>query len=157
MTSPLLKPLRGYYHHLVPWLDRRSLDAVLLLMRVVLGSVFFLSALTKVDASGITQSTFFLFENEYDLPLIPPALAAYLATLAEFSLSLALWGGLATRLTATGLLFMTLVIQTFVYPDAWITHGLWAGSLLTLILRGPGRLSLDWLVNAWLTEAAHRR
>lgn len=157
MTSPLLKPLERYYHHLAPWLDRLPLDAVLLLMRVVLGSVFFLSALTKVDADGISQSTFFLFENEYDLPLIPPALAAYLATFAEFSLSLALWAGLGTRLAATGLLFMTLVIQTFVYPGAWVTHGLWAGCLLTLMLRGPGILSLDWLASAWLTDTPRRR
>lgn len=152
MKIHLLKSLTGYYRHLTPWLDRLPLDAVLLLMRVVLGSVFFLSALTKVDASGISQSTFFLFANEYDLPLIPPVLAAYLATIAEFSLSLALWGGLATRLAATGLLCMTLVIQVFVYPGAWVTHGLWASSLLVLILRGPDIVSLDWLVSAWLSS-----
>ncbi|MBW5799382.1 DoxX family protein [Halomonas elongata] len=152
MKLHLLKPLAGYYRHLTPWLDHLPLDAVLLLMRVVLGSVFFLSALTKVDAGGISQSTFFLFANEYDLPLIPPVLAAYLATIAEFSLSLALWAGLATRLAATGLLCMTLVIQVFVYPGAWVTHGLWASSLLVLILRGPGIVSLDWLVSAWLSS-----
>lgn len=107
------------------WLDQRSLDLVLVLMRLVVGTVFFQSALTKVDGVGLADSTFFLFEHEYALPLISPVLAAYLATLAEFSLSLLLWAGLATRLAATGLLIMTLVIQTFVYPEAWVTHGLW--------------------------------
>ncbi|MBN8412254.1 DoxX family protein [Halomonas litopenaei] len=128
------------------WLDHRSLDLVLVLMRLVVGTVFFQSALTKVDGVGLADSTFFLFEHEYALPLISPVLAAYLATLAEFSLSLLLWAGLATRLAATGLLIMTLVIQTFVYPEAWVTHGLWAASLATLVLRGAGRLSLDTLL-----------
>lgn len=146
-TTILRRPITGYYRRLSPWLDRRSLDPVLLLMRLVLGSVFFFSALTKIDGFGISQSAFFLFEHEYDLPLLPPALAAYLATFAEFSLSLALWAGLATRLAALGLLTMTLVIQTFVYPDAWVTHGLWASGLLTLLLRGPGAISLDRLLS----------
>ena len=84
---------------------------------------------------------------------MPPVLAAYLATLTEFSLSLLLWTGLATRLAAMGLLVMTLAIQTFVYPDAWVTHGLWAGGLLTLLLRGPGRLSLDQLLSVWLQRS----
>ncbi|MDR5865547.1 DoxX family protein [Halomonas koreensis] len=150
----LLRPLELYYHRLVPGLDRVPLDPVALLMRVVLGSVFFGSALTKVEGLAISQSTFFLFEHEYALPLLPPALAAYLATAAEFSLSLLLWAGLATRLAATGLLIMTLVIQVFVYPDAWVTHGLWAASLLTLMLRGPGALSLDRLLAGWLGHHA---
>lgn len=145
-TATLRRPINGYYQRLSPWLDRRSLEPVLLLLRLVLGCVFFLSALTKIDGLGISQSAFFLFEHEYDLPLLPPALAAYLATFAEFSLSLALWAGLATRLAALGLLVMTLVIQTFVYPGAWVTHGLWASGLLILLLRGPGAVSLDrWL------------
>ncbi len=139
-----------YYHRLEPTLDRVPFDLVALLMRLVLGSVFFLSALTKVEGFSISASTFFLFEHEYALPLLSPVLAAYLATIAELSLSLLLWAGLATRLAATGLLAMTLVIQTFVYPDAWVTHGLWAASLLTLLLRGPGRLSLDRLLAGWL-------
>lgn len=150
----LLRPLSGYYRRLAPGLDRVPLDPVALLMRVVLGSVFFGSALTKVEGFTISHSTFFLFEHEYALPLLPPVLAAYLATFAEFGLSLLLWAGLATRLAAIGLLVMTLVIQTFVYPDAWVTHGLWAASLLTLVLRGPGALSLDRLLAGWLARRA---
>ena len=144
--TPMTNLLDTYYGRLCPWLEHRSLDLVLALMRLVLGAVFFLSALTKVEGFGIADSTFFLFEHEYALPLISPVLAAYLATLAEFSLSLLLWAGLATRLAAFGLLIMTLVIQTFVYPEAWVTHGLWAASLATLILRGGGCLSLEWLL-----------
>jgi putative oxidoreductase len=53
--------------------------------------------------------------------------------------------GLFTRFAALGLLGMTAVIEIFVYPDAWVTHGLWAASFLALIARGPGRLSVDHL------------
>jgi putative oxidoreductase len=69
-----------------------------------------------------------------------------MATTAEHVLPILLILGLMTRLSALGLLAMTAVIQTFVYPDAWITHGLWASALLALIAAGPGRLSLDRLL-----------
>ena len=54
--------------------------------------------------------------------------------------------GLATRLSALGLLGMTLVIQLLVYPGAYATHGTWAALLLLLVARGPGVLSLDQLL-----------
>jgi putative oxidoreductase len=38
---------------------------------------------------------------------------------------------------------MTAVIQIFVFPDAWVTHGLWATALLAVVALGPGRLSAD--------------
>ena len=154
--NPVLRILNTYYGSLAPWLNQRSLDVVLLLMRVVVGSVFFMSALTKVDGFALADSTIFLFQYEYDLPLVPPALAAYLATFAEFSLSLLLWSGLATRLAALGLFIMTLVIEIFVYPEAWVTHGLWAASLLTLLLRGPGKVSLDCLIQHLCRSRQHQ-
>jgi len=45
--------------------------------------------------------------------------------------------------SALALLGMTLVIQTFIYPDAWQVHGVWAACFQALVLRGPGRISLD--------------
>ena len=54
--------------------------------------------------------------------------------------------GLATRFSALALLFMTAVIEIFVYPDAWPTHGVWATCFLLVIARGPGSLSLDHLI-----------
>jgi putative oxidoreductase len=77
------------------------------------------------------------------LPIIPSALAAVMATLAEHIFAVTLALGFATRLSAAALLGMTLVIQVFVYPDAWITHGLWAACFLVLIAKGPGAISLD--------------
>ena len=114
-----------------------------LLARLVPAWVFWASARTKVDGFAIADSTYWLFENEYALPIISPALAAVVATLAEHVLSVTLALGLATRFSAVALLAMTLVIQIFVYPGAWATHGLWAACFLTLIARGPGAASLD--------------
>lgn len=54
--------------------------------------------------------------------------------------------GLASRVAALALLAMTVVIQVFVYPDAWPTHGTWAACLLFIAARGPGYLSLDTLI-----------
>ena len=54
--------------------------------------------------------------------------------------------GLFTRFAALALLGMTLVIQVFVYPDAWPTHLSWAAVFLYLIRHGAGRASLDQLL-----------
>jgi len=119
---------------------------VALMLRVFPALVFWQSGQTKVEGFAIKDSTWFLFENEYALPLIPPELAAVMATVAEHLLPVLLILGLLTRLSALGLLMMTAVIQVFVYPDAWMTHGLWAAPLLAVVARGPGRWSLDRLV-----------
>ena len=95
---------------------------------------------------NINSSTFFLFELEYDLPILPYELAAYLGTFAEFFLSILIFLGLFTRLAAIGLLTITLTIQIFVYPDAWPLHLSWAAILLTIIKYGSNVFSLDyWL------------
>lgn len=124
--------------HLLP-------DALLYLMvRVGIASVFFLSGRTKVEGLlSITPGTYELFRSEYALPLLPPELAAHLATYAEHLFPLLLVLGLATRLSALALLGMTLVIEVFVYPDAWSTHLSWAALLLVLVGRGAGAWSLD--------------
>lgn len=122
-------------------------DLTSLALRVFPAMVFFQSGRTKVEGLfTIKDSTWFLFEHEYALPVIPSDLAAVMATTAEHVLPILLIFGLMTRLSALGLLGMTAVIQTFVYPGAWITHGLWASALLALIAAGPGRLSLDRLL-----------
>ena len=81
------------------------------------------------------------------MPLLPPEAAAWLATVSEHLFSVLLIVGLASRLGATALLGMTLVIQFFVYPDAWPTHILWIALLALIIARRPGALSLDHLVS----------
>jgi len=118
---------------------------VALMLRVFPALVFLQSGRTKVEGFSIKDSTWFLFEHEYALPLIPPPVAAVMATVAEHVLPVLLILGLFTRLSALGLLGMTAVIQIFVYPDAWMTHGLWAAALLAVAARGPGAWSADHL------------
>jgi putative oxidoreductase len=118
-------------------------DAVLLALRFFPAVVFWQSGRTKVDGFAIKDSTWFLFEHEFALPLIPHTWAAVLATVAEHVLPALMIVGLLTRVSAFGLLAMTAVIQVFVYPSAWVTHGLWACALLAVAAWGPGRWSLD--------------
>jgi len=129
----------------------------LLIARFVLATIFWRSGQTKIDGLSIdilslefelgwprfAESTLFLFEHEYMLPLMSPYAAALIATLAEHILPLMLLVGLFTRSAALALLCMTLVIQIFVYPEAWVTHGLWVALLLLLISSGAGGISAD--------------
>lgn len=124
------------------WLTPHSLLA--LINRVAVAGIFWLSARTKVDGwFTVSDSAYMLFREEYKLPLLPPELAAQMATVAEHVFPILLVLGLFTRLSALALLGMTLVIQVFVYPDAWPTHLSWAGLMLYLVGRGAGIVSLD--------------
>lgn len=115
-----------------------------LLLRIGVAVPFFLSGRTKVEGLlTITPSTRYLFAEEYRVPVLPPDIAATLATYAEHALPVLLILGLFTRPAALGLLAMTLVIQLFVIPGGWPTHLLWGGPLIYLIARGPGSASLD--------------
>jgi len=123
------------------------LDLLLLVQRLGIAAVFFQSGRTKVEGIfTIPDTTIELFRSEYALPLLPPELAAYMAAGAEHLFPVLLVLGLFTRLSAAALLGMTLVIQTFVYPDAWPTHLSWAGLMLPIIALGGGRFSLDRLL-----------
>ncbi len=138
---------------LAKWLEtgnglmaRTPHEVIALGARIFPAAVFWLSGRTKLDGFTMKDSTFFLFEHEYALPIIDPALAAYLATFAEHFFPVLLIIGLATRYAALSLFIMTAVIQIFVYPEAWVTHGLWAVALLYVMARGPGMLSLDAVI-----------
>jgi len=112
--------------------------------RFGVGAVFLLSGRTKVDGLlTVNENAYTLFREEYKVPLLPPDVAAHLAAYGEHLLPILLFVGLATRLSALGLLGMTAVIQIFVYPAAWPTHLTWAVCLLYLAGRGAGPLSLD--------------
>ena len=126
-------------------------DLVLLFVRIGLGAIFWQSGRTKVEDGSlfeISDTTHFLFAEEYaGVPLLTPAIAAVLATVAEHVLPILLALGLATRIAAAGLIVMTLVIQLFVYPQAWwVPHMGWVALGLVLVTQGPGRISLDKLL-----------
>lgn len=137
-----------------------------LLARVAVAATFWRSGQTKIEGLQIdlvdgrfalgwphlADNAVALFRDEYRLPLLPPELAATLAATGEHVLPVLLLLGLATRLSATGLLAMTAVIELFVYPGAWPIHGTWAALLLLLMSQGPGALSVD----AWLARRLAR-
>lgn len=119
----------------------------LLFVRVAFAGIFWRSARTKVEEGSwltISDTTYFLFSEEYAGVPLPSELAAQMATMAEHLFPVLLVLGLFTRLSALALLVMTMVIQIFVYPEAWWSvHAVWAALALTLIVRGGGMFSLD--------------
>jgi len=125
------------------WLSRVPLSLLQLIMRIAIGSVFFNAGLLKYRSWEVTV---LLFRDEYRVPLVDPALLARMATFNELTFSTLLFLGLATRLATLPFLGMIVVIQTFVYPDAWIEHLLWTSILLLLLTRGGGALSVDHLI-----------
>ena len=145
-------PLIALYERFVHRMSTMVPDAFLLLVaRLGVAAVFFMSGRTKVDGIiHITDGTYELFRTEYALPLIPPDIAAVAATWSEHVFSILLVLGLFTRFSALALFVMTLTIEVFVYPDAWPTHLSWAALQVPLIFRGAGAWSLDAIVrSAW--------
>lgn len=150
-----------FIRKIAAWLDAIPYALIALFLRVVAAHPFFVSGQTKIEGptiggdifgldlslkipTEIRSATFALFAEEYKIPLISPTVAAYAASGLEFVLPLLLVLGLLTRVSAFVLLMMTIVIQIFVYPDAWWTvHAYWTAMLIVLIARGPGVISLD--------------
>lgn len=125
-------------------LERFPLPVIVLAMRIGVGMVFLKSALTKLDDGWmVADSAIALFQDEYKVPLLPPALAAWLGTLNEFFCSLMVMLGLGARLGAAALLGLVLVIQFLVYPGNWAEHLMWASLLAYVLTRGPGPISFD--------------
>ena len=112
-------------------------------LRLGVALAFWRSGNVKIASWSTTLQ---LFANEYRVPVLPPEIAATLATAVELTTPILLVLGLATRLGAAAMLGMTLVIQLFVYPENYPDHLLWAGPLLYLGLRGPGAISIDHLI-----------
>jgi putative oxidoreductase len=127
-------------------LDKIPQSLISLAARIFPAAVFWMSGQTKVEGFHVTDNAIALFRDEYRLPLIDPVLAANIAAFSEHFFPVLLVIGLTSRLSALALLGMTAVIEIFVYPDAWPTHGVWATCFLVVIARGPGIFSLDHLI-----------
>ena len=150
MLSFLLQKSEGVF-------KRIPESLVLFTARFAIAAVFWKSGQTKIDGFSLdiiamkmqlgwphlSESAVFLFEHEYNLPFLPPAIAATLAALAEHILPILILTGLFTRFAAFGLAGMTLVIQLFVYPDAYPTHATWLAIAMLLMYRGAGAFALD--------------
>ena len=120
-------------------------SAVALLARAAIATIFWRAASTKLANFELTIA---LFQDEYlkNLPFLPAAPMAYLATAIEFSMPALILVGLATRLATLPLIGMALFIQLFVYPTSWPDHLIWLTLLVLLLARGPGAISLDALL-----------
>lgn len=122
-----------------------------LAVRIWLFKAFFFSGWLKTKN---WQSTLTLFEQEYQVPLISPHIAAYLGTAAEITLPIFLLLGLFGRLSALALFIFNCVILAS-YPFLWTedgVHGLsqhlvWGLLMLVIMAHGPGKLSIDYLLN----------
>ena len=112
-------------------------------LRVGVAAVFFKSGLSKIANWELTVQ---LFADEYAVPLLPPEMAAYLASAAELLCPVLLALGLAARFGALALLGMTAVIQIFVYPENWAEHLLWASIFVYVLTQGAGKLSVDYAI-----------
>jgi putative oxidoreductase len=139
------------YNRVVATLSAAWIESLMLLfVRISLAGIFWRSGRTKVDEGSwlsVSDTAKFLFEEEYSGVPLPAEFAAYMATYAEHLFPLLLVIGLFTRLSALALLGMTMVIQIFVYPEAWWSvHMIWVALALVLIVRGGGSISLDRLL-----------
>ena len=128
---------------MVGYLNRIPYTWLALPLRLAVATVFWNSGMAKLANWDTTLS---LFADEYQLPLLPPEIAAYAATTVELTTPVLLVLGLMTRFAAFILLGMTAVIEIFVYPLAWPTHIQWAAMLLVLLSRGAGTFSIDHLL-----------
>ena len=133
----------GRIRRLIGIADAFPLSLIQLAGRIAVGHVFWQSAQTKLTSWPVTLQ---LFAFEYRLPILPPDIAAPMATAAELSGAVLIVLGLFSRLAALMLLGVVATIQIFVYPGHWAEHLMWASLLLLIFARGPGLFSLDRLI-----------
>jgi len=133
------------------WLQRAlemAQSLSLLLARLYVAQVFFLSGLTKIRDWSVTLA---LFQDEYQVPLLPPEWAAYAGTAGELVLPVLLALGLGGRFAALGLSVVNAVAVLSlaeIAPAALAGHQLWGVLLLMVALWGAGRFSVDGLIRS---------
>jgi len=97
------------------------------------------------------DSTLYLFQEEYHVPLLSPQMAAVAGTAGELVFPVLLMIGLLTRVAALGLSavnVLAVVSYTHVlfsegFEAAIGQHYLWGTLLLVVLVFGPGKWSLD--------------
>ncbi|HHF2973601.1 TPA: DoxX family protein [Vibrio diabolicus] len=151
MTNTV-KNLVNRYDDLINTLQAGFVPLLLLFCRLWVAWVFFNSGLIKVSS---WDSTLYLFELEYQVPLLPWELAAYMGTTAELILPVFLALGLITRPMAA-ILFVFNIIAVISYPVLWekgfYDHQLWGFMILVVIVWGPGVISIDHVIKNKLTR-----
>ncbi|MFM2588357.1 DoxX family protein [Vibrio sp. TBV020] len=144
--SDSIKTMLNTYDSIIEKSQSAFVPILLLLCRLWVAWVFFNSGLTKI---ATWDSTLFLFEYEYQVPILPWQMAAYMGTAAELILPIFLALGLLTRPMAA-VLFVFNIIAVVSYPVLWeqgfFDHQLWGLMILIVIVWGPGPLSLDKII-----------
>ena len=149
----MLQTLTRPYDRIISLISGGFIESLMLLfVRMTLAGIFWRSGRTKVEEGSwltVGENTIYQFGDDpfNKVPLLTSELAAHLTTYAEHALPILLVFGMFTRLSAMALLGMTIVIQIFVFPEAWWqVHIFWVGLTLILIVRGGGGLSVDALL-----------
>lgn len=122
-----------------------------LVMRIALAVPFWRSGISKWDGFlQLKDTTVLLFSDEFMLHLPggpyhypAPGVFAFISGCGEILFPILLILGFATRFAATGLLFMTCIVELTI-PEGWPIHITWAAMALGIMVWGPGRLSLDY-------------
>lgn len=147
MASPA-QTIHNLWHKVATLLDYLAPLADLA-ARLFVANVFIRSGIAKYRD---WDTTLFLFREEYNVPLLPPDIAAVLATAGELLLPVLLVVGLFTRFSALGLFILNFVAVISYYavlkgsPVAIQDHLAW-GIILALIMASQVRLfTLDRLV-----------
>ncbi len=145
MKSSAVERIRQAYDRL----GLLPMSVIQLMARGSMAIIFWRSGQTKLANWDLTLQ---LFANEYKVPVLPPEIAAPMAAGVELTTPILLLLGLFTRVATLPMIAMTLVIQIFVYPQSWADHLAWMTFLLLLLSRGPGVISLDYLIGKYVAR-----
>ncbi|MBW3698605.1 DoxX family protein [Vibrio sp. T187] len=152
MNSNRFTSLIITYDNLVSQAQAMFIPVLLLFCRLWVAWVFFNSGLVKIAS---WDSTLYLFELEYQVPILPWELAAYMGTAAELILPVFLAFGLLTRPMAA-ILFVFNIIAVVSYPLLWergfFDHQLWGLMILIVVVWGAGPFSLDKVIKSRISD-----
>ncbi|PMP05905.1 hypothetical protein BCS94_13385 [Vibrio breoganii] len=145
MNSTIQSKYRAY-EGIVENLQGLAVPALLLFCRLWVAWVFFNAGLVKI---GTWDSTLFLFEYEYQVPILPWEIAAYVGTATELIVPIFIALGLFTRPFAA-ILFIFNIMAVVSYPVLWekgfYDHQLWGLMILINLILGAGILSADHIL-----------
>ena len=146
-SAKIILCLEKFCEKKAKFLEKYVSPFLLLTLRIMVAMVFFKSGLVKIFS---IDATIYLFENLYNVPLLPPVFAAYFTIICELGCSTLLILGLATRPMALVLLGMTTIIQLFILQNP--EHFYWMIMLATVFVYGAGIFSLDKVVKILISK-----
>ena len=143
--NPLLALIRA----ILNWLEKMPHAILALLARLALAAVFWNAGMAKMTNWNLSAKTFKEFAG-YNIPVLPPELAAYLSASVEHVTPVLMVIGLATRAAGGAMMGVIAVIFIFVHQGEWSAFLIWISAIAFILTKGPGVLSLDHLIRGWL-------